>query len=448
MRLFTSRRIPALFLLATSFSLAAWAQPGDGEFRVNTGPQAKQRNTAVAFAADGTFAVAWEDVRSGISVRVLPGSYPSLDPAARVAGEILLVGNQIFNNNPGEGTIFARRDPALLFLPSGDFYLFWTEERAYLRAAPFYEDWNTLDMDVFAQRFNRTGQALSRRFRVNRDRRGLQQRPRVAATPAGGFLVAWDGSDGAPGNGRRDGVFARLFNARGVALGDDLKLAGDIGVAAENPAIAAGSNGFLVAWEADGDGTDGTDVFGLVLDAKGAPVGSAMRLNSGAAGDQHSPAVAWDGTGGQYLVVWHGPNGEPLEHRVFGQMVGAGGSLLGPELQVSSGDGERAHALPEVASADGGFLVAWLLWKGDFQTAVAGVRLDSTGNPAGEPFRISEIQTSSRTLAMAAAPDGDGYLVSWEGFTDGDLGISARHVPAGDPDVPQVFLAQPLLAAN
>lgn len=427
------RSLPALLvlLLVAALALPAAAQPGDSEFRVNTGPQAKQRYSVAAYSPDGAFGVFWQDVRSGISARLFPGDYFA---TGRAADQTLLAGNQIFDNNPGEGTIFAHTSPQVLYLDSGEFYVFWTEEKAYLRAAPFFEDWTTLDQDILAQRFSATGEPLSRRFRINRNRRGLQFGPQVASTPDGGFFVVWSGSDDQPGLSERDGIFGRRFNARGVALTGDVKLAGGHGVSAGSPVVAAGGDGLLVLWEAEGDGTDGTDVFALHLDAAAEPVGSATRINSSTAGDQRAPAVAWDGDG-QYLAVWHGPIEEPLHYRVFGQLVGVDGALLGPELRISQSEDERAHALPAVASADGGFLVAWLLWRGDFQNAVVGVHLDATGNPVGDSFRISEHQTSSRTVSAAAAPGGRGYLVSWEGFTDGDLGISARRVAAPGPEV-------------
>lgn len=418
----------ALLLTVLVPALAA-AQPGDGEFIVNTTSPTKQRESLVAFSPDGGFTVVWRDYRAGLTARFFPaGQRPSED--------VVLVENLIFDHSPGTGIIFSRRAADLLYLPGGDFYLFWTEEKSFLSAAPFYENYTTLDQDVLGQRFSAEGRPLGNRFRVHRAQRGLQRNPAVALDGDGGFLVAWEVDDDVTGVGPNEGVYVRRFNDRGAAVGPEIKLDERVGVSARLPALAAGADGgFLAVWQGEGDGTDGNDVFARLLDADGAPVGPQFQLNGPLPRDQFGPAVA-AGADGNYLAVWYGPIENPVYYRVFGQMVGADGALLGPELRISESEVERAHALPKVAAAPSGeYLVAWLLWYQDFQTAVVGVHLDAQANALDDSFWISEHQTSSRTVSAAAAPGGRGYLVSWEGFTDGDLGISARRVAAPGPEV-------------
>lgn len=425
-------------LVAAAFALLlavpAAAQPGDdgNEFRVNTTSPTKQRESAVAFSPDGGFTVVWRDYRAGITARFFPAN-------RRASEDVVLVANQIFDNNPGEGTIFSRLQPVLVYLDDGSFLLFWTEEKGYLRAAVFHYDYDVLEQDVYGQRFSAEGRPVGARFRVNRVQAGLQRNPAVAVGPDGGFLIAWDSSDGVSGVGPGDGVFVRGFTARGLAVGAELKLDEFAGVAARQPALAAGRDGYLMVWEGDGDGTVGIEIFARLLDAGGEAVGPQFRLNGTAARDQRAPAVAAGADGG-YLAVWYAGIETPGRYRIFGQAVGDDGALLGPELTVSASDVERAHVLPEIAaSSSGEFLVGWLLWYGDFQTAVVGVHLDALGNPVGESFWISQHQTSSRTIAMAAGPRGD-YMATWEGFTTGtraaDLGIAARRIPSSRPQVP------------
>ncbi len=431
----------AVALALVLFAAApAAAQLGDaeGEFRVNTTSPTKQRDTAAAFSPNGGFTVAWVDARVGITARFFPASGPP-------SGDVVLVGNLIFENNPGQGVIFSRLNPRLVYLPNGDFLLFWTEERGYLRAAVFHYEYDILEQDVFGQRFSADGSPIGRRFRAHRVQRGLQRNPAVALDADGGFLIAWDSSDEVVGIGPTDGVWARRFNARGLAIGPEVKLDQDPGVLARLPAVAAGAGGFLAVWEGEGDGTDGTEVYGRLLDERGQAVGPQFQLNTSVEHDQRAASVA-AGRDGDYVVVWHAPRaGSQIHFRIFGQVVGGAGALLGSELQISFSDVERAHALPRVTAAPTGeFLVAWLLWFGDFQTAVVGTRLDALGTPRGEPFWISEHQTSSRTVSLTAGPRGD-FLAVWEGFTDGELGISARRIPGTEPlNVP----ASPVIALS
>lgn len=422
----------AVAVLALLVTAPAFAQLGDDEFRVNTTSITKQRESAVAFAPDGSAAIVWRDLRGGLTARFFPARGEASD-------DVVLVGNQIFDNNPGEGTIFSRRSAAVAYLPSGDFLLVWNEEKAYLRAAVFIENYTTLDQDIYAQRFSPEGAPVTGRFRVNRSSRGLQRGPSVVVAPDGTLLIAWESSDGEPGVSDRDGVYVRRFTPRGMALGREIKLDEVPGLSAHAPRLSAGPDGYLAVWEGEGDGADEFDVYARLLDADGMPVGPQMRLNDSVAGDQRRPRPA-TGTDGQHLVVWYGPTEDPLIYRVYGQMIGTDGALVGPEFRIGDNAFDRAHALPRIAASPRGeYLVAWLTWFGDFQTAVDGVHLDLDGLPLGEPLRISEHQTSSRSIDVGAAPDGD-FLVSWEGFTDGDLGISARRVAGSRP---QTILAIP-----
>jgi len=426
----------ALALLIAVPAAAQFVDDGN-EFRVNTTSPTKQRESAVAFSPDGGFMVVWRDYRAGITARFFPANGRPID-------DVVLVENLIFDNNPGQGTIFSRLQPVPVYLDDGSFLLFWTEEKGFLRAAVFHYDYDILEQDIFGQRFSAQGRPVGARFRVHRVQGGLQRNPAVAVGAGGDFLIAWDSSDGVSGVAPGDGVFARSFTSSGLTDGAEFKIDEASGISARLPAVTAGREGYLVAWEGEGDGTDGSEVFGRLLDADGQAVGPQFQLNATTLGEQRAPAVA-TGREGDYLAVWYGRAESPIIYRVFGQAVGRDGGLLGPELRISESEVERAHALPEIAVAPTGeFLVAWLLWFGDFQTAVDGVRLDALGNPTGERFRISQRPTSSRTISLAAGPRGD-YLATWEGFTTGnrveDLGIAARRIPSSKPQVP---LAMPV----
>lgn len=443
MKLDRSVRVLAA-LLALSLAAPAAAQIGDSEFRVNTTSPTKQRESAVAFSPAGDVIFVWRDLRAGLTARFFPAN-------GRPSGDVVLVDNLIFDNNPGQGTIYSRIQPVPVYLADGSFLLFWTEEKGYLRAAVFHYEYDVLEQDIFAQRFSPEGRPVSRRFRVHRGQQGLQRNPSVAIGRDGAFLIAWESSDGVAGVGAGDGVFARAFDANGLTTAGEVKVDDAAGISARLPAVASGRDGgFLAVWEGEGDGTDGIEAFGRLLGPAGQPVGPQLRLNTTLQYDQSAPAVA-AGADGNYLTVWFSrveAPGVPGIYRVFGQAVSPEGALLGPELAIGHNDVERAHARPKVAASPRGeYLVGWLMWLGDFQTAVDGIHLDGLGNPLGEPFRISEHQPSSRTIDMAAGPRGD-FLVTWEGFTDDEtLGIAARRVPGSLPEEPQTLPAVPQVRA-
>ena len=70
-----------------------------------------------------------------------------------------------------------------------------------------------------------------------------------------------------------------------------------------DPAIAAGSNGFLIVWVDMRDSVSFPMVWGMLLDRDGVPTKPiGIRVSAIANGDPRDLRVSWDGQ--NYLVVW------------------------------------------------------------------------------------------------------------------------------------------------
>ncbi|MEM7481436.1 MAG: hypothetical protein AAF481_09695 [Acidobacteriota bacterium] len=404
------------------------------EFRVNLNDESKQRHAVVAYDAEGGSLVVWTNLRYGISARY----FPARGEASR---DLNLVTNRWIDQNPGEGTVFIRKDPTVAFHPSGDFYLFWTEETSYLRASIFREDITIFSQDILGQRFRVDGTPVTGRFRVNRNRDTFNTDPEIAMRDNGSFVVVWRSdvrtwqrNGFRPGPSQTEGIFGRLYRRGGAAAGPAFKIDDDpAGRTTKNPAVAITGNGrFLVAWQRQVN--DVVEVRGRLFSADGAADGASFQLNGADGIGHYSPAVA--AQDGQFLTAWTTRTG-PREYRVMGQMIGRGGSFLGPQLALSASptdtdDEDRAHAFASIAaSPDGGFIAGWLTWHGDLQSSADARWLDALGNPTGFPFRLNEHHLSSQQLDLAVAPNG-GVTAVWEGYTDGEFGISARVIAPGE----------------
>src|SRR5436305_7152134 len=167
----------------------------------------------------------------------------------------------------------------------------------------------TEDSDVFLKRWNADGTARGPELRVNPTVAGCQGSPAVASAPDGSFVVAWQ-SQGQDGDGW--GIFAQRFAANGAPAGGEIAInqatAGD----QQSPAVAYDPSGlfFTVVWESRGPGTTGWDVLARQFNAgTGAPLGGDVRLNATLAGDQRHPALALQ-PGGSLAVAWEGPDGD------------------------------------------------------------------------------------------------------------------------------------------
>jgi hypothetical protein len=399
-------RLLTAFLLLAPLAVPAFAvQPLSQEFRVNRTDDSKQQNPVVAFAASGAALVVWENTNNGIR-----GALHRLNGTA-ASGELALVANEMLAGH-GEGTVRTRKDPAVAFLPSGNFLLAWTEERAYLRSAPFFEDREVQDQDIVVQRFDASGAPAGERYRVNATTAGFQSLPKLAVLPNGNALVVWQDAAG---------ISARLVNPSGQPAGAEVKVTPD--ATAGHAAVAAGRNGFLVAWDAAAAGT--SDVYARLFGASGQPDGLEFRVNASAAGQQRWPAVA-PGKNGDFLVAWQSHVISRSIVRIYGQFVSREGGFLGASSFLISKDEGPAKLAPALAPAKaGGFMAAWLDWAG-LAWGIKVVELDSLGVRVGDEVWASSSRVQKNYRTSIASDGKGGFLVPWETVAGRRQVISAR----------------------
>jgi len=414
------RMKPRLSLIALALLVAVpvlgQPRPVGSEFRVNgdAGPW-KKHNPVAAFNAGGAALVVWENEQNGLLGRLFGPS------GAVLTDELVLVANQKLPAVAGHGIEVVRQDPAVGFLPSGEFLLAWTEERANVSQDIFFEQRDVIDRDVFLQKFNAAGSPLGAAVQLHSTTNGYQSLPKVLVRPNGEAVVVWQTQKG----GGANGIYARFVRSTGALNGGEIKIASGN---AANPALAGRTSGnsFLVSWEAD-DG-DSLGVFGRIFD--GTAGGPAFKINTDVAGLQRRPAVVGDRTAGGWLVVWQAQGNTSKQAHISGQFVGAAGNLVGPQLRISEGVGPTQIAPSVAASKGGNFLVAWLDYKDIFPLGLYGVEIDKLGNRIGDEVEINTRQVNSQfRTSLAVSPSG-GVLTPWEGFTSNDNrpDIAARRV--------------------
>ncbi|HYO15755.1 MAG TPA: hypothetical protein VE685_21360 [Thermoanaerobaculia bacterium] len=398
------RLLVAILLLAPlAVPALAEVQPLGSEFRVNRTNDFQQKNPVAAFAGSGAALVVWENDRSGIR-----GAFHRLDGTA-VGAQITLVANEGLSGT-AEGMVRDHRDPVVAFLPSGHFLLAWTEVRSSVRVEPFFEDRDVLDQDILVQRFDAAGAPAGPRHRVNATTTGFQSLPKLAVLPNGNALVVWQGA----------GLSARLVNGSGQPVGAEVKVTTD--ETAGHQAVAAGRNGFLVAWDAAGAGT--SDVLARLFAASGQPDGPAFRVNAAAAGQQRWPAVA-PGKNGDFLVAWQSFVADRAAVRIHGQFVSRDGGFLGSSFFISANEGPAKLAPALAPAKGGGFMAAWLDWAG-LAWGIKVVELDSLGARVGDEVWASSSRVQKNYRTSIASDGKGGFLVPWETVANRHQVISAR----------------------
>jgi hypothetical protein len=223
---------------------------------------------------------------------------------------------------------------------------------------------------------------------------------------------------------------------------------------ASSPAVAHNpvADEYLVVWTGRSDCVSGGSDLEIrarrVDGATGALLGHALTLSRmGPPCDPDytavTPAVTYNATRNEYLIVWSGRDWAMAvdEYDIFGQRLQGEIQVGEDDFRISrmggNGDGDYQGRGPDVAwnaTADE-YLVVWWgdhdvggLIDGEFE--IFGQRLDGSGTEIGaDDFRISDMGGTGDPVSDAFHPavawNGarNGYLVVWEGD---DLGVVAN----------------------
>ena len=240
------------------------------EFQVDSDVSGYQINPQVARAADGTFAVVWQEPQFDLYQfrRFAADGTPLEAP-----------------RDLGTGAAFSNRNSALAFDPNSDLLLVWRDEQ------------------IFVQRYS--GGAAAGPIRgLAEDDRGVGQ-PAIAVAADGRYLVAW-----------RSVAFEVRVEGQLLAADDSL-MGSNVRFTSQIPpwldditAVAEDDGGFRVVWSAGSMDPAGVpfDLYSRRLDANGQLVGAGeLRLTRSIDYDFVLPQLAPTPTGGSVLV-WQKPD--------------------------------------------------------------------------------------------------------------------------------------------
>ncbi len=211
--------------------------------------------------------------------------------------------------------------------------------------------------DVYAQRVSAAGVKIGGEFRVNEFTEFNQRDAALSPLAGGGFVAVWV-SELQRANNASD-IYARVFQADGSA-GAEFCVSSGATRPCGAPAVAGTpGGGFTVTWVQHAlQRTNGMDIFARAFDATGVAAGEAFEVNTFTYGDQFSPSIA--SLGAQQLLVWSSMGQDGSWEGVFAQALN-GATKIGDEFRVN-----EARALsqkhPQVVSDGAGR--ALILWSG------------------------------------------------------------------------------------
>jgi hypothetical protein len=274
---------------------------------------------------------------------------------------------------------------------------------------------------IFGAHVTPRGEVLeSNGFPVARGR--YEQTSPVAGWTGSRYVVVWTESVG--GGSGLDLYGVVLDPSISGAAAEAMPLVNAPGNQLE-PAMAWGPDSGLLVWSDDrSGGTDASliDLYAIRLGVDGHRLGPDTLLVTGAAGAQHSPAVAWDGM--QFDLAWiDRREGSDL---IYGTAISAKGVIHDPGgVQITTGPNENGP--PALAAVEnyltgdtrrrvvgvwtdngqGQQLVLGRLWPGGFEPlpSVSGAMTYTLGDTA--------------RLVRTAATDRGELLVVWAGLPSG-----------------------------
>jgi len=325
--------------------------------------------------------------------------------------------------------------------------------------------------DIFAQRLNLLGDVLSDNFMVNNQIKGNQESPSIASEASGNLIVVWQDSR----EGNRN-IYAQRFNFSGDTLGSNFKINDDLGTKPQIEPEVDFSSKIVVVWE--DERLDGGDIFTQLLYTScefqdtnfrvNDDTGSSAQLRSDLAlnrkgnfivvwqdkreGDYDIYAQRFDSSGdfldtnfkvndnignslqnfpkvdsdslGNFVVVWQDKrNGD---EDVYAQVFNEGGEKTGENFRVNDDSGDAYQGRPDISMDDeGSFVVVWVD-KRHGDKDIYAQRYDFNFNPVAENFRVNTDTGSAEQSEPAVATDGNRIYFTWVDERNGDWDIFAK----------------------
>ncbi len=212
------------------------------EFQVNTYTTRNQGTPSVGVAPDGDFVVVWDSLGSSGS----DSSSTSIQ-GQRYASDGTTAGGELQINSY---TSSSQRRPWVAADGDGDFVVVWES----LASAGDDSSSNSIQ----GRRYASDGTALGGDFQVNTYTTGNQFAPSVAVDSAGNFVVVWNSVE-ASGDSSSTSVQGQVFASDGTPSGSQFQVNTYTTSAQQEARVAADPAGdFVVVWDSNGSSGDDT----------------------------------------------------------------------------------------------------------------------------------------------------------------------------------------------
>lgn len=292
-----------------------------------------------------------------------------------------------------------------------------------------WQDYRNSNWDIYGQRVSGGGALLDENFIIT-NALYQQSNPHVAYGN-GVYLVAWRHHPGSSSTAYD--VYGGIISGTGEIVSNNLLIAAN-GSRREQPTdvvFNSSSGQFLVLWQEQGTYWD---IWGRHVAADGS-LGSAVQIAAQASWHKENAAVAYNAANDQYLVVWRRHNGGST-NLVEGRRLNGNGSVLGSNIDISSGTGQEREPDVIYLPSVGRYVVVWSDNRNNSTNSydIYGQQVTPAGALSGNNFAISAATSEERLPRLAADAFAGGALLVWQ-HNGGDYDLYSRLLDAsGAPD--------------
>ncbi len=235
-----------------------------------------------------------------------------------------------------------------------------------------------------------------------------QWTPRVARLTDGRILAVWDDNSSIKG---------RLFHADTTPAGDEFEIDEAPFASTNNftPDVAAlPAGGFIVTWQGYIDTTSVFDVFARAFDGDAEPIAATFRVNDVTVGAQNRPSVeVFDA--GKILFVWQHDSGHPtrwdVKYRIFHS------NLTPVDTEQHLATALLANQFrPDLARlGDGSMVAVWDTEESDGEATRWNVRARRIGSlgALGDAILVNTDHVGDQYQPSVAPLGDDGFVVAW-----------------------------------
>lgn len=276
---------------------------------------------------------------------------------------------------------------------------------------------------VYARRFDATGAAIGSEFLVNTFTTGDQVASSIAMSDTGDFVISWLSKNQ---DGSGDGIFAQRFNAAGVKQGSEFQVNQYTTYNQNDVSIAMDSDGdFVISWSsgnsdpfASPQPQDGFlyGVYARRYNASGVAQGNEFRVNDTTDSYEAVSSVAMDDAG-NFVISWtqfdlFGTS----ELNIFAKRYNAAGTAIGGAFQVNSITTMSQVYSSVAMDADGDFVIAFgsnHLDNVTMRSDIFARRYNSSGVAQGAEFLVNTYATANQFVPVVSMDSAGNFVIAW-----------------------------------